>query len=561
MSSASALHASSNLSRRLFLSRSATLGVAAAAAGSLSACASIGQPAEPVVETTLGRVRGSRRDGAYAFKGIPYAASTAGANRFRPPQPREPWAGMRDALEGGASAPQLAGGGPVEFAWYWSTIPQSEDCLSLSVFTPALRDNKRRPILLWLHGGAFAAGAGTSAGFDGSYLATSQDVVVVSVNHRLNVLGSLFTGEHAAQLSPESGNVGTLDQLAALQWVKANAQAFGADPDNITVFGQSGGAAKVTALLGLPGARGTIQRAVVQSGSGAWRLAPAEAAARAAHALLREFGLTAANAGKLRDIPVDRLIAAFGKVAGAASGVSEFRPTLDGVVFREDPFDPKASPLSRDVPVLIGNAAQEATFFLAADPRNVSLSVEQVRARVKRFVKLDDAATDRLIAAYRDIDGKATPSGLLIAIAGDYNYRLPTLAVADRKAAQGGAAVYTYQFEWKSPARGGVLGSPHTSEVPFIFGTLDAARALVQDSPDQFVVRDRIGAIWAQFARTGNPVTDAVAGWAPYDTTSRTTALLGKGWVARNDAAASARAAFAGVPLYEYSFPVSFTRD
>lgn len=551
----------SHASRRIFLFNTARLGVIATAAASLSACATLAGPSEPIAETTLGRIRGTHRQGVYAFKGVPYAASTAGVNRFRGPAPRAPWAGIRDALEGGASAPQPKSAAPVEFAWYWSDIAASEDCLSLSLFTPALRDHKRRPVLVWLHGGAFSIGAGTSAGFDGSHLALSQDVVVVSVNHRLNVLGSLYTGEYPDQLSPESANVGTLDQLAALKWIKANADAFGGDPDNITVFGQSGGAAKVTALLGLPAARGYIQRAIVQSGSGAWKLASPEAAARAGHAFLREFGLTAANAGRLREVPVEQLIAAFGKLSAAAGGVSEFRPTLDGQVFTEDPFDPVASPLSADIPLLIGNAVQEATFFLAADPANFSLSAAQVRARLQRFIRLNDAATDRLIATYRDIDGKATPSELLIAIAGDYNYRLPTLAVADRKAAQNRAPVYAYQFEWKSPARGGALGSPHTSEVPFIFGTLEAARPLIQDSADQFEVRDRLGAIWAQFARTGNPVTNAVAGWTPYQASSRTTALLGRHWQAKADPAAAARAAFSGVPLYEYSFPVSFTRD
>ena len=557
------LSATPSLSRRRFLTNTAATGAIIASAGALSACASAvsGSSAEPLAETTLGRVRGVQAQGVYAFKGVPYAASTAGANRFRAPQPRAPWAGVRDATAGGASAPQLKGGSPVEFAWYWSDIAASEDCLSLSIFTPALRDNKRRPILVWLHGGAFSAGAGTSAGFDGSHLAKAQDVVVVSINHRLNVLGSLYTGEHADQLSPESANTGVLDQVAALQWVKANAEAFGGDAGNITVFGQSGGAAKVTALLGVPAARGLIQRAVVQSGSGAWRLAQPDAAARAGHALLREFGLTSANAGRLRDVPVEQLIAAFGKVTAATGGASEFRPTLDGVVFAQDPFDPKASPLAANIPLLIGNAAQEATFFLAADPRNFSLTQEQVHKRIQRFIRLNDADTKRLIGAYRDNNSTASPSELLIAIAGDYNYRLPTLAVADRQSAQNAAPVYAYEFDWKSPARNGVLGSPHTSEVPFIFGTLEAARPLIQDSPDQLQVRDRIGAIWAQFARTGNPVTAAVPGWMPYTATNRTTALLGQSWRAAADPAAKARAAFAAVPLYEYSFPVSFTRD
>lgn len=548
-------------SRRIFLLNTARIGAGVAAAASLSACTSVYASREPIAETTLGRIRGTYREGVYSFKGVPYAASTAGANRFRAPAPREPWAGVRDVFTGGASAPQPKAGAPLEFAWYWPDIAASEDCLSLSLFTPALRDNKRRPVMVWLHGGAFSIGAGTSPGFDGSHLAQSQDVVVVSVNHRLNVLGSLYTGEHPEQLSPESANTGTLDQLAALKWVKANAEAFGGDPDNITIFGQSGGAAKVTALLGLPAARGYIQRAIVQSGSGAWKLAGPEVAARAGHAFLREFGLTAANAGRLRDVPIEQIVAAFAKLAGAAGGVSEFRPTLDGIVFAQDPFDPQASPLAADIPLLIGNAAQEATFFLAPDPNNFSLSAAQVQARVKRFIRLNDSQTDALIAAYRDIIPSATPSQLLIAIATDYNYRLPTLTVADRKAAQNRAPVYAYQFGWKSPARSGALGSPHTSEVPFIFGSLAAARPLIQDSPDQFEVRDRLGAIWAQFARTGNPVTKAVAGWTPYQAINRNTALLGKEWQAKTDPAAAARAAFAGLPLYEYSFPVSFTRD
>ncbi|MGT2509325.1 carboxylesterase/lipase family protein [Cupriavidus basilensis] len=528
----------SRASRRTFLLNTARAGASLAALVALSACATRSGTAEPVVDTTLGRLRGTHAQGAFAFRGVPYAATTAGDNRFRPPVERQPWVGVRDALEGGASAPQPQVGSPVEFAWYWSGIPASEDCLSLSVFTPALRDNQRRPVLVWLHGGAFAIGAGTSAGFDGSHLAASQDVVVVSVNHRLNVLGALFTGEHPEQLSAESGNLGTLDQLAALKWIKANAESFGGDPANITVFGQSGGAAKVTALLGLPAARGYIQRAIVQSGSGAWKLAGPDAAARAAHAFLREFGLTAANAGRLRQLPLEQLVAAFAKVSAAAGGVSEFRPTLDGRVFVDDPFNPAASPLSADIPVLIGNAAQEATFFLAPDPRNFSLSAGQARQRIQRFLKLDDAGTTRLIDAYRDLDGKAAPSELLIRIAGDYNYRLPTLAVAERKAAQKSAPVYAYEFDWQSPARGGVLGSPHTAEVPFIFGTLGAARPLVQDSADQLQVRDRMGAIWAQFARTGTPGSDVVAGWAPYDSLARTTALLGKSWEARRDPAA-----------------------
>ncbi|QLH71619.1 carboxylesterase/lipase family protein [Rhodopseudomonas palustris] len=513
-----------------------------------------------VIETRLGRLRGESVEGVASFKGVPYGASTAGDNRFRPPVPPAAWTGERDATQFGPSASQPAAASPVEFAWYWSKVPTSEDNLTLSVYTPGVNDGGKRPILVWLHGGAFSIGAGTSPGFDGSHLAKAQNVVVVSINHRLNLLGSLFTGEFPEELSPASGNLSVLDQIAALKWVRDNAAAIGGDAGNVTIFGQSGGAAKVAVLLGAPAAKGLFHRAVIQSASGAWRLATPESAARSAHALLAQFDLTARNAGKLREIPADKLVAAIVQVA-AKTGVADFRPTLDNLVFKQHPFDPAASAVSEDIPLLIGTTADEATFFLAGDQRNFSLGADQVRARIKKFIGLDDAATDKLIRAYRDILPESSPSELLIAVAGDYNYVLPTLLVADRKAAQGKAPVYAYRFDWRSPARDGVLGSPHTAEVPFIFGTLDAAAPLIGDSPDRLNVRDRIGEIWASFARSGRPTTKAIAEWKPYRGEERTAALIGGTWRTVDDHAKARRAAFADIAPYEYSRPVTFTRD
>lgn len=553
------------MDRRDFLRGAAKTAVAGSALSSgfplfLATPANARAASSVIIETPLGRLRGQSVEGVASFKGVPYAASTAGANRFRPPVALSPWTGEKEAIAFGASAPQVSGPSPAEFAWYWSSVPASEDNLSLSVYTPGVNDGRRRPILVWLHGGAFAIGAGTSPGFDGSHLAKSQDVVVVSINHRLNLFGSLFTGENQDQLSPESGNLSVLDQIAALKWVRDNAAAIGGDANNVTIFGQSGGAAKVAVLLGTQKAKGLFHRAVIQSASGAWRLATPESAARSAHTLLAEFDLTVKDAAKLRDVPVEKLLAALGKVA-AKNGVADFRPTLDNVVFNQHPFDPAASDISADIPLLIGNTAQEATFFLAGDPKNFSLSAEQVHNRVKRFIGLDDSGTGRLIAAYRETHAEVSPSEALIAIAGDYNYVLPTLLVADRKAAQKRAPVYTYRFDWKSPARDGVLGSPHTAEVPFIFGTLDEAATLIKGSPDRFEVRDRIGEIWSNFARTGRPHTSVIADWKPYQGEERATALIGAGWRIVNDPARTARAAFAGQPPYEYSRPVTFVRD
>lgn len=548
------------MNKREFLLSGLKAGAVISLPSGLVACASTAGTQEPVVDTTAGKLRGLRTAQGFAFKGVPYGESTGGANRFRPPVAKQAWAGVRDATAHGASAPQPAVPLVPEFAWYWPTANTSEDSLSLAVFTPAL-DGKKRPVLLWLHGGGFATGAGTAPGFDGSHLAQTQDVVVVSINHRLNVFGSMLID--APGFAPESANVGVLDQVLALRWVRENIARFGGDAGNVTIFGQSGGAAKVTALLGAPAAKGLFHKAIVQSGSGLWRLASREKVAQASHGLLQELGLDRANAARIQQLPAEQIVAAYGKLLAKTGGVSEFRPTLDGVVFSQEPYDPAGTPLAAQVPVLVGYAQQEATFFLAGNPANFTLSEAQLQARVQKFLRLSGPATRELLQSYAAQYPGSTASQRLIAVASDYNYKLPTLAFADRQADLGGAPVHAYAFDWTSPARNGVLGAAHTSEVPFIFGTLDAARNLVQDSPDQLQVRDRIGAIWGQFARSGSPNSEraGVQHWSRYERGQRTTARIGKSWTVVGNPEAHARQALAQVPLYEYSFPVSFVRD
>lgn len=548
------------MNKREFLLSGLKAGAVISPPGGLVACASTAGTQEPVVDTAAGKLRGLRTAQGFAFKGVPYGESTGGANRFRPPVAKQGWAGVRDATAHGASAPQPAVPLVPEFAWYWPTAATSEDSLSLAVFTPAL-DGKKRPVLLWLHGGGFATGAGTAPGFDGSHLAQAQDVVVVSINHRLNVFGSLLID--APGFAPESANVGVLDQVLALRWVRENIARFGGDAGNVTIFGQSGGAAKVTALLGAPAAKGLFHKAIVQSGSGLWRLASREKVAQASHGLLQELGLDRANAARIQQLPAEQIVAAYGKLLAKTGGVSEFRPTLDGVVFSQEPYDPAGTPLAAQVPVLVGYAQQEATFFLAGNPANFTLSEAQLQARVQKFLRLSGPATRELLQSYAAQYPGSSASQRLIAVASDYNYKLPTLAFADRQADLGGAPVHAYAFDWTSPSRNGVLGAAHTSEVPFIFGTLDAARHLVQDSPDQLQVRDRIGAIWGQFARSGNPNSEraGVQHWNRYERGQRTTARIGKSWAVVGNPEAHARQALAQVPLYEYSFPVSFVRD
>ncbi|MBL6457964.1 carboxylesterase/lipase family protein [Belnapia sp. T6] len=512
---------------------------------------------EPLAETAQGKLRGSSTDGVMSFKGIPYAASPLGAARFTPPQPAAPWAGERDAIRHGPAAPQLRGSNLPVFAYTDLATPQSEDCLTLCIYTPGLRDGKRRPILVWLHGGAWSTGAGTVPVLDGSALAREQDVVVVAVNHRLNLFGFL----QDSGLPQGAGNNGVRDMIAALRWVRDNAEAFGGDPGCVTIFGQSGGAAKVSAMMAAPEAKGLFHRAIMQSGSGALRLASPEDAARAAHGLLTEFELRPGDAARLREIPTDRLLAAMAKVVAANGGANNFRPVLDGVVFQAHPFDTAAPAPAREVPLLIGSAETEITFYLAPNEANFALGEEQLRRRVQRFLRIDAATTDRILAEYRAALPQASPSDLLVAIGSDQNYRMGMIQAAELKAKSGGAPAWLYLFDWRSPAMGGRLRTPHTAELPFVFGNLGTAAEFTGQGPELPAVRRRMMALWAGFARTGRPQGPDLPEWPAYEAESRPTMRLGNEARLAKDPAGAERRALQPVPRFEYSHSVTFARD
>lgn len=507
----------------------------------------------PEVETSAGRVRGTEAGGARVFRGIPYAASTAGERRFRPPAPAEPWAGVRDALRYSASAPQVPALPDPLFDWYGAIEPTSEDCLSLNVFTPGT-DDGRRPVLVWVHGGAWAAGAGSAPGWDGTRLARDGDVVVVTVNHRLNAFGYLWLddGDDGDERFADSGAAGLLDLVAALRWVRENVGGFGGDPGCVTLVGQSGGAAKVSALMAMPAARGLFHRAVAQSCSGSARVAEPDEGARMAHGLARQLGLSSANGVALQAVPAEQILRALART------VQPFRPVLDGRTLDRHPFDPDAPALSSDIPFLVGTTASETTLFLAADMRNFGLDLDEVRRRLARFLEVGPADVDRILDAYRADQPTAAASDLLVAVTTDYHYARNTLRTAALQADSAAAPTYAYRFHWRTPVRGGMLRSPHTVEVPFVFGTTTAAAALVGDGDDLEPMTRTVMAAWVAFARTGDPSHPGLPSWPRYDSPVRPTMLLHLESSVAADPGGAARSALNDLPPFEYSRPVSY---
>jgi para-nitrobenzyl esterase len=468
-----------------------------------------GGPSE-VVETTEGRVRGTVADagGIRVFRGLRYGADTAGANRFRPPQPPEPWAGVRDATAFGDTAPQvftrLALGGTKG-----NRPPLGEDCLRLNVWTPGC-DAARRPVMVWLHGGGFEAGTGSALLYDGTNVARRGDVVVVTVNHRLNVFGHCLLDEVAGDEFAGSANAGFADVVAALRWVRANVAGFGGDPGNVTLYGQSGGGRKVSIAMASPEARGLFHRAIVQSGSHL-RLRTRDRAAAATRSLLDVLGIPASEARRLQDVPTDRLTAANAEVRG------RFAPTLDGVVFDAHPWDPDAPAPGADVPLLVGTCRTELSNQLGlVDPTTLDLAEGELAERLARYVPAEDVAG--LVATVRRSSPGASASEVFFTITSARGYWLDSVLQAERKARQGGAPVYAYRLMWRTPVEGGRRFTPHSLDLPFTFDNVAFAPDMVGPPTDEAArLATVMSESWLAFARSGDPNNAEVPAWAPYD--------------------------------------------
>ena len=489
-----------------------------------------------IVQTASGKVSGTIEDGILAFRTIPYAASTAGANRFRPPQPVAAWTGVRDCSAFAGKAPQAGLRPPTRpelenFSGAADPSPETEDCLTVNIWTPGC-DRASRPVMVWFHGGAFAYGNANTPRTRGSRLAAKNDVVVVTVNQRLNIFGHLDLSSVGGD--PRSGNAGTLDMVAALTWVRDNIAAFGGDPGNVTIFGESGGGAKVSTLLAMPLAKGLFHKAIIQSGA-AVRLRTKERAAALTACVLHHLGATAAT---IQEVPVADLLAAVDP-ATKALGPSPsllfdrypFGPVVDGDVLPAHPFDPTASDIMPGVPVIIGDMKTETANFLAVVDKvwDRTLTEAEMRQRVEAIAGAD---TGRVLDLYGHLYPNLNPAERLIAITTDCNFRIRSLTLAQRRAAIG--PVWMYSFEWQTPVLGGRLMAPHAMDVPFCFNTLDLTNA-TGGSADAQALSDTMSAVWAAFARNGRPDHDSIPAWPLYEPTQRATLMLATDCRIEND--------------------------
>ena len=502
-----------NLTRREWLYGSA----AAAAAWSAGGVGHLlAQVEDTLGETAHGRIRGLRVDGVHIFKGVPYGGPTEGAGRFMPPAEPLAWTGVRDALKAGPRAIQ----GPANIFMHpligeyfsggrsdrqaLSHQEESENCLNLNVLTPGLTG--RRAVMVYIHGGGFTSGSGVLTALSDRFV-RENDVVLVGVNHRINMFGYTYLGAFSDKYA-DSGNVGQLDLVASLRWVRDNIARFGGDPGNVTIFGESGGGAKISALLATPSANGLFQRAIIESGS---RLTAGdrEGAARSAREALKKIGVTEQTLDELQTMPLERL-----RQAGTGTGA-----IVDGRSIPAQPWEPAAPAQSATVPMIIGNCKDEQTLFSVQNAALYALDAEGLRKQVIDGGLPADAA-DKLLALYRRDFPSESPTDLYFRITTDRDPRERAITQAERKAAQGKAPVYMYAFEWNTPIADGTkaVKAFHTAELPL-------AMRLVK-YPESEPLSKQIAGAWAAFAKTGNPNHKGLPAWPAFDAQKRATMLF-----------------------------------
>ena len=475
-----------------------------------------------VAQTANGKVAGYIQDGVTIFKGIPYAK----ANRFEAPVQADSWEGIRSCRQYGPVSPQGARSGwandEIAFAFNWNDGVQGEDCLRLNVWTPAL-DSRKRPVMVWLHGGGYSAGSGQELpSYDGTSLAFAEDVVVVSINHRLNVLGFLDLSAYGEKYA-KSANAGLLDIVASLKWVRDNIAAFGGDPSNVTIFGQSGGGGKVTTLLATPCAKGLFHKAIVQSGS-MLRTMESKYSRKIGIATVRNLGLDASSIDKISEVPYGELLAAGEKAIaqvkaeadrdGVASFIFGWAPTVDGAVLPSQPFDPQAPAISADIPMIIGTTRHEFSMTTYV-PALRNAGREEVIGILKgRYGE----GTERFLELFAKAYPGSKPADMLDA---DFVFRPSAIEQALRKSLQGVAPVYMYMFNWESPVLDGILRSTHCMEIPFVFNNADRHASMTGGGAQAMKLASKMSHCWAEFARCGKPSAEGLPEWEPFEAEKR----------------------------------------
>lgn len=492
-----------------------------------------------VVETSYGRVRGQRGDGLLTFKGIPYGGSVAGPNRFRKAPRLEPWAGVRDALRPGPPSLQ-----PGRTTARGEEPAPEENCLYLNIWTPAA-DGKKRPVMFYSHGGGFTTGSGSAPYQDGGNLARTWDVVVVATNHRLGLMGFLYLGELGGEEYATSGNQGLLDICDGLKWVHDNIRAFGGDPGNVMIFGESGGGAKTSCLYAMPAAAPYFHKASIESGPGI-RMMPRDTAAETARLVLQQLGVEKSDWRKLLELPAEKLVevqAALAKTPGAgpltnAGGrrgiagnarAGGFGPVVDGTVLPRHPFEPDAPAISRNKPLITGYNRDETIFFFQQQRNTEVFQLTETGLRERLAGEFGDKA-DAVFETYRKSRPEASPADLYIAITTARMFGYGTITIAERKSAQGGAPVYLYLFTHESdalvPGTQHKVGAAHALEIPFKFYLVpphDRPAMMRITRPESIAAARNMSQMWSTFARTGRPAADGQPAWPAYDLKQRPT--------------------------------------
>jgi para-nitrobenzyl esterase len=491
-----------------------------------------------LVQTKLGEVRGRQTEGVVAFKGIPYAAPPFGADRFAPPRAHEPWHGVRDALDYGPTVPK-----PPYLPPFDTILPEpviaGEDCLNLNIWTPA-PTAKGLPVLVWIHGGAFTNGSGAVPTYDGTRFAR-DGVVAVTINYRLGVDGFLFLGDGIA-------NLGLLDQIAALEWVRDNIGSFGGDPRNVTIAGESAGAMSVTTLMSIPKANGLFRRVIAQSGAGHHALKTGTAE-RVGGYLAEKLGARAARdaiaglpIGKVNEAQLALCIDAFSvpdpaKWGEVSQNLMPFEPVVDGNLLPKIPIDLIRDGAGREVDLLVGTNADEENLFFVPNGL-VDVIDDNLLGMAAAGYGLDVPAA---LSEYRANRPGAKPGEVMSAMVTDWFFRIPAVRLAEAHST-GTGSNHAYQFSWRSPQFDGRLGSCHALEIGFTFDNLDreGGEPLAGASPPQSLA-DEMHRAWVSFVATGNP------GWERYETTTRKVGQFGAEPAVVSDPAAGERALWEGI--------------